>query len=85
MSVHAAKLNAMEWTNVHTGVDRKGFPGEGATVAVNRLVPGHELRPHARLAKQILYIIEGEVDFHIGEETVRLGLGGLADILPNVT
>lgn len=74
-----------EWKPVRPGIERKAFTGDGATVALHRLWPGHELRPHSHPNEQIVYIMEGLVDFHIGEEVVRLGPGGLAVIPPDVT
>ena len=34
--------------------------------------------------KQIAYIISGEVDFHVGDEVVRLGPGGMLVVPPEV-
>lgn len=72
------------WETVRPGVERKSFSGTGATVALHRLHPGHEPKPHSHAHEQIVYILSGEVDFHIGTETVRLRGGGLAVVPPNV-
>jgi quercetin dioxygenase-like cupin family protein len=85
MTAHKIDWEAMPWTPVRPGIERKAFSGEGATVALHRLMPGHEPRPHAHPAEQIVYIMAGEVDFHIGDEVLRLGAGGLAVVPPNVT
>lgn len=76
--------NAMPWQNIRQGVDRKAFGGERATLALHRLAPGHAPRPHAHEHEQIVYILQGEVDFHVGDEVVRLGPGGLLVIPPDV-
>lgn len=75
---------ALAWEPVRPGVERKSFSGDGATVALHRLQPGHEPRPHSHPNEQIVYILSGEVDFHIGGDTVRLRGGGLAVVPPNV-
>jgi quercetin dioxygenase-like cupin family protein len=53
-------------------------------VALNRLQPGHEPRPHSHPHEQIVYILGGQIDFHIGESVKRLGAGGLLVVPPNV-
>jgi quercetin dioxygenase-like cupin family protein len=65
-------------------VERKAFGGKGATLALHRLWPGHEPKPHSHPNEQLVYIIEGTVDFHVGDEVVRLTAGQLARIPPNV-
>jgi quercetin dioxygenase-like cupin family protein len=84
MNVHTIDWNSMPWERVREGVERKAFSGEGATVSLNRLQPGHEPRPHSHPNEQIAYILEGTMDFHIGEETVRVSGGGLLVVPPNV-
>jgi quercetin dioxygenase-like cupin family protein len=85
MGIHQADWASMEWQPVRTGVERKVFSGVGSTIALNRLWPGHAPLPHSHIHEQIVYIIEGEVDFHIGSDLIRLGPGGLAVVPPNVT
>lgn len=85
MLLHNVDWELMEWTEVREGVARKAFSGEGATLALHRLMPGHKPRPHAHHYEQIAYIISGEVDFHIDEEVVRLKAGGLIAVPPNAT
>ena len=41
MDIHAIDWNATPWEPVREGVERKAFSGDGATVALNRLMPGH--------------------------------------------
>lgn len=84
MSVHNVNWNEMEWKNIRPGVDQKAFSGEGATVALHRLQPDHEPKPHSHVHEQIAYIVSGTVDFHVGEEVVRLGPGGMVVVPPDV-
>lgn len=85
MNIHSVDWESMEWTPIRHGVDQKAFSGEGATLALHRLQPGHEPKPHSHIHEQIVYILAGTVDFHIGDEVVRLGAGGLAVVPSNVT
>jgi quercetin dioxygenase-like cupin family protein len=78
VKIHTADWGLEDWVNVRDGVDRKAFSGSGATIALHRLRPGHEPRPHSHPNEQIVYILSGVADFHIGDEVVRLGPGGLA-------
>jgi quercetin dioxygenase-like cupin family protein len=83
MNIHSIDWNEIEWAPVRHGVTRKAFSGEGATVALHCLQPGHEPKPHNHIHEQIVYILSGTVDFHIGEEVVRLGPGCLA-VVPSL-
>ena len=47
MDVHKIDWSAIPWTPVRQGVERKAFSGDGATVALHRLMPKHEPRPHS--------------------------------------
>lgn len=77
--------NQIPWERVREGVERKAFSGDGATLSLNRLQPRHEPRPHSHPHEQIVYILEGHIDFHIGEAVTRLGPGGLLVVPPGAT
>ncbi len=85
MKIPTVDWSKIDWQPVRPGIDRKAFSGDGATVALHRSKPGHEPRPHAHPYEQIVWIIEGKVDFHVGADSVRLGPGGLLTVPPNVT
>lgn len=78
-----ANWSEMEWTTVREGVYRKAFSGDGATIAMHRLMPGHQPMPHEHPAEQIVYIVSGTMDFHVGGDVHRLGPGGLLVIPAN--
>ncbi|MEQ5828967.1 cupin domain-containing protein [Sulfitobacter sp. NFXS29] len=84
MNIHAINWNEMPWKQIRPGVEQKAFSGEGATVALHRLQPDHEPKPHKHPHEQIAYIISGEVDFHVGGEVVRMGPGGMLVVPPEV-
>jgi quercetin dioxygenase-like cupin family protein len=77
MDLHQIDWNAVPWERVREGVERKAFSGEGATVALNRLAPGHEPRPHSHPHEQIVYILQGRIRFHVGDKQSLLGPGSL--------
>ncbi|TMJ24859.1 MAG: cupin domain-containing protein [Alphaproteobacteria bacterium] len=85
MDIHKIDWSTMEWKEIRKGVEQKAFSGSGATVALHRLMPGHEPRPHSHPHEQIAYIMAGRLRFHIGEETHDIGAGGLVVIPSNVT
>lgn len=84
MLTNIADFEAMEWTPVRPGVDRKAISGEGATLALHRLAPGHQPCPHEHPFEQIVYIVAGEMDFHVGEAVHRVRAGGVIVIPPDV-
>ena len=83
MDISTINWNDIEWEHVREGVSRKAFSGDGATVSINRLMPGHEPRPHDHHYEQIVYILSGQIDFHIEDSVTRLSAGGLLVVPPN--
>lgn len=81
--VRSIDWSKMNWQMIRQGVYRKAFTGDGATVALHKLQPGHEPRPHRHPYEQIVYIISGKVDFHVGDKITRLGPGGLLVVPPD--
>ena len=84
MDVRKVNWNEIPWQFVRRGVERKAFSNAGATLALHRLMPGNEQRPHEHFNEQIAYILEGVIDLHVGEEVHRLGPGELIAVPPNV-
>ncbi|MBD0416835.1 cupin domain-containing protein [Oryzicola mucosus] len=84
MNIRSIDWSAIEWTAVREGVERKAFSGDGATVALHRLQPGHKPLPHSHENEQIAYILQGQILFFVGEEQHLLGPGGVLVIPPNV-
>jgi quercetin dioxygenase-like cupin family protein len=75
------ELNA---TEARSGVTRRVFSGEGATLAWTTLEPGHTPRPHAHHFEQVVYIVQGTVRFAVGEEQLLMKAGDMVVIPPNV-
>ena len=59
MDIHKIDWSAMEWKEIRKGVEQKAFSGSAATVALHRLMPGHEPKPHSHPHEQIAYIVSG--------------------------
>ncbi|MBO0765212.1 MAG: cupin domain-containing protein [Hyphomicrobiaceae bacterium] len=76
--------DAIEWTQVRPGMQRKTCAGEGARLALFRIQPSQERLPHSRHDQQIVYMLRVTADFHVGEEAHRLTGGCLIVIPPNV-
>ncbi|NKF24120.1 cupin domain-containing protein [Solimonas marina] len=84
MNLESVDWETIPWTPVRDGVERKAFSGDGATVALNRLMPGHEPRPHSHPHEQIAYILAGRIRFVVGGEEKLLGPGSVLRIPSNV-
>ena len=76
MNLHQVDWSKIEWQAVREGVERKAFSGQRATLALHRLMPGHEPRPHQHPHEQIVYILAGQIRFHVGDQQTLLGAGG---------
>ena len=62
---------------------RKVFTGEGATMALTLLEPGHAPSPHSHIHEQLVYIMQGECEFHVAGDVYHLIEGGLLCVPPN--
>jgi quercetin dioxygenase-like cupin family protein len=85
MDIHKIDWSSIPWEAVRKGVGRKAFSGNGATLALNRLEPGYEPAPHSHPHEQIVYIIQGTMKLHVGDQAHILSAGGLAVVPSNVT
>jgi len=83
MDIPQVDWNTMPWTTVRHGVERKSFTGEGATLSLHRIWPGHAPKPHRHPHEQIVYILQGCMDFHVADTVRRLSAGGLMVIPPD--
>jgi quercetin dioxygenase-like cupin family protein len=59
--------------NTHTGA-------ADSAVVYFEIDPGYKLATHTDSAEEILYIVQGEAEAHVGDETVRASAGDLAVI-----
>ena len=75
MDIHKIDWSAIPWKQIRKGVEQKAFSGNAATVALHRLMPGHEPRPHSHPHEQVGLMLSGTAEFTIGEETQTIGPG----------
>ena len=69
---------------VREGVIRKAFGGKNSTVTLNELKPGTQPNLHSHPHEQITYIVQGEAEFVLGDEVLKLKRGDLVLVPPNV-
>jgi quercetin dioxygenase-like cupin family protein len=79
-----ATLEGLNATEVRAGVSRSVFSGDGATLAFTTLEPGHTARPHSHPHEQIVYVLEGELLFVVGDEEAVLAAGDMVVVPPGV-
>lgn len=70
---------------MRVGANRKSFAGNGVTLALHRLAPGHQPRPHQHPNEKIVCILAGKILFHVGDngEQVVISPGGLMVVPPS--
>lgn len=79
-----AKHDDLNVTQVRTGVERRVFSGEGATLAWTTLEPGHTPRPHSHEFEQVVYIVSGRARFCVGDEELVMDPGDMLVVPPGV-
>ena len=77
-------LDTIEGEEVRPGVSRKGFRGDQFMMVMNTLEPGMEINPHSHPFEQAVYIVQGKVRFHVGDEVFEGGPGSVIRIPPNI-
>ena len=69
---------------VRPGVSRKGFRGDDVMLVMNTLEEGMELNPHSHPFEQVVYIVQGCVNFHVGDEVYNARAGSVIRIPPDI-
>ncbi len=85
----AQKATLYNWNDlpnevVRKGVSRSGFRGEDVLLVMNKIEPGMDVNPHSHPFEQVVYIVEGRVRFHVGDDEMEAGPGSLIRIPPDV-
>ncbi len=85
----AQKATLYNWNDlpnevVRKGVSRAGFRGEDVLLVMNKIEPGMDINPHSHPFEQVVYIVEGRVRFHVGDDEMEAGPGSLIRIPPDV-
>lgn len=73
----AANWNTLPKDHFMETACRQFFGTDKVTLVMNTCQPGFPLLMHNHPHEQTVYIVDGECDFYVGEEVVRLTPGGL--------
>ena len=76
--------DSLDRETVRKGVERAGFRGDDVLLVMNWLEPGMDVNPHSHPFEQVVYIVQGRVVFHVGEDTMEAGPGSIIRIPPDV-
>jgi quercetin dioxygenase-like cupin family protein len=82
--VKIAALDSLNSKVARSGVTRRVFSGDNATLAFTTLEPGHAPHPHSHPHEQIVYILEGRLRFVVGEEETEVGPGDMLVVPPGI-
>jgi quercetin dioxygenase-like cupin family protein len=74
----------MKRVSPREGVNRRTFSGRNSMVVLNEIEPFAQPALHSHPHEQITTILQGECDFILGEETIRMRKGDVILIPPNV-
>lgn len=75
--------NTLSREFVRQGVERCGFRGENVICVMNWLTPGMDIKPHEHDFEQVVIIIDGLVNYHIGDEVFECGPGSMLRVPPH--
>ena len=76
--------DTLERETVRDGVTRAGFRGDDVLLVMNWLEPGMETNPHSHPFEQVVYIVQGQMRFVVGDDVIEGGPGSLIRIPPSV-
>jgi quercetin dioxygenase-like cupin family protein len=81
---HLYNWNTLPREFVRQGVERCGFRGENVICVMNWVSPGMQIRPHSHTFEQLVVIVEGRVNYHVGDQVFECGPGSMLRVPPNV-
>ena len=67
-SLAVLNWDALEWTPVRQGVERKVIVTAATTLQLVRFQPGHAINPHTHDHEQIAYILSGMLDYYVAND-----------------
>ncbi len=77
--------NKLPREQVRRGVERCGFRGDGAVLVMNWISPGLDVRPHSHTFEQLVICVEGEFNYHVGDEVFHMTPGCMLRVPPHTT
>jgi len=60
--------DALKWTPLRRGVERKVILTAATTLQLVRFQPGHDINPHTHDHEQVAYILSGTLDYYVANE-----------------
>ncbi|MGQ9781364.1 MAG: cupin domain-containing protein [Nitrososphaeria archaeon] len=78
------RIEEIDEVTVKPGIRRKIIVGDNIMLVVYNIDPGQGLPLHDHPHEQMVYVIEGELEFQIGDRKSVLGAGGIAHVPSNV-
>jgi quercetin dioxygenase-like cupin family protein len=77
-------LNKCEWQELREKIQCKIFHGGDITIQYSEVQPDAALKTHTHPYEQIVMILSGECDFHVGDQKVPMGEGSVMYVPPMV-
>ena len=75
--------NQLPRETVRQGVERCGFRGEDAIMVMNWISPGLDVRPHSHTFEQLVVCVQGQFNYHVGDEVFHMTPGCMLRVPPN--
>ncbi|MDA1000653.1 MAG: cupin domain-containing protein [bacterium] len=80
-------MNTYAWdtipaTEVRPGVTRKVFTGEGSMLVMTEVHPGANEAPHTHPFEQLVFVVEGNANFTLGEKKIAIAAGSVFRVPP---
>lgn len=69
---------------VRKGIERAGFRGENVIMVMNWVEPDIKINPHQHEFEQLAICIEGEFNYHVGDEVFRMTPGSMLRVPPRI-
>jgi quercetin dioxygenase-like cupin family protein len=67
---------------VRKGIERCGFRGEDVVVVMNWVEPNITVNPHKHTFEQLAFCIQGEFNYHVGDEVFHMTPGCMLRVPP---
>jgi quercetin dioxygenase-like cupin family protein len=68
---------------VRKGVERCGFRGQDVVVVMNWVEPDMAVSPHQHTFEQLALCIQGQFNYHVGDEVFLMTPGSMLRVPPN--
>lgn len=76
--------SSIEKVVVRKGITRQVFSGKNSMLALNEIAPGTTPNLHSHPHEQLVYIVDGDVDFVVGDQVLPMKTGDMVVVPSNV-